>query len=74
MYKYKNKEKEIYIVAYFRENVKMKYLLEREEKKQECAGGERGLSAVKTKKNETATAPSRFFLKRRRKTERLAGA
>ena len=35
---------------------------------------ERGLSAVKTKKNETATAPSRFFLKRRRKTERLAGA
>ena len=28
----------------------------------------------KNKKNETATAPSRFFLKRRRKTERLAGA
>ena len=30
-------------------------------------------SPTKTK-NETATAPSRFFLKRRRKTERLAGA
>ena len=31
-------------------------------------------SPTKTNKNETATAPSRFFLKRRRQTERLAGA